>query len=252
MSANKILLLWKHKHTYLFMYNITPGLNNSTGLTARGNKKLHGATSYSVTGWLKGNFKITKFLNSSDEYSGSFDQYYASWWPSDSRSQGISRQWYRQHKTGTMHVCSIVIFSLLLSKIQDMIWHLNTPFIQVFKKKFSMSIRVKIFLPNFWTDIWFGQLLFMEGQHEFSGQVALRQGNKIFEDANSLRAKFFRGNINMYLHFISFLHTDMPKIVEILPRIRPGLTYFIQSISWLLMSWRRKEPRHQQPLYWLS
>ena len=27
---------------------------------------------------------------------------------------------------------------------------------------------------------------------------------------NSLRAKFLRGNINMYLHFMSFLHTDMP------------------------------------------
>ena len=67
---------------------------------------------------------------------------------------------------------------------------------------------------------------------------------------NSLHAKLFRGNINMYLHFMSFLHTDMPKIIEILPRIRPGLTYFTQSISWLLMSWRPKEPGHQQPWYW--
>ena len=39
---------------------------------------------------------------------------------------------------------------------------------------------------------------------------------------NSLHAKFFRRNINMYLHFMSFLHTDMPEIIEILPRIRPG------------------------------
>ena len=41
---------------------------------------------------------------------------------------------------------------------------------------------------------------------------------------NSLCAKFFRGNINMYLHFMSFLHTDMPMIIEILPHIRAGLT----------------------------
>ena len=27
---------------------------------------------------------------------------------------------------------------------------------------------------------------------------------------NSVRATFFRGNINMYLHFMSFLHTEMP------------------------------------------
>ena len=31
---------------------------------------------------------------------------------------------------------------------------------------------------------------------------------------------------NMHLHFMSFLHTDMPKIIEILPRLRAGLTYF--------------------------
>ena len=43
---------------------------------------------------------------------------------------------------------------------------------------------------------------------------------------NSLRAKFFRGNINIYLYLMSFLHTDMPKIIEILPHIRTGLLYF--------------------------
>ena len=30
---------------------------------------------------------------------------------------------------------------------------------------------------------------------------------------NSLCAKFLRGNINMYLYFMSFLHTDMPKMI---------------------------------------
>ena len=43
----------------------------------------------------------------------------------------------------------------------------------------------------------------------------------------------------MYLHFMSFLHTDMTKVNEILPHITAGLTYFTQLISWLLMSWRR-------------
>ena len=34
---------------------------------------------------------------------------------------------------------------------------------------------------------------------------------------NPLRAKFFRGNINIYLHFVSFLHIDTMQVVEILP-----------------------------------
>ena len=42
---------------------------------------------------------------------------------------------------------------------------------------------------------------------------------------NPLRATFFRGNINIYLHFVSFLHTDTTQVVEILPEIRQEPTY---------------------------
>ena len=42
---------------------------------------------------------------------------------------------------------------------------------------------------------------------------------------NPLRAKFFRGNINIYLHFVSFHHTDTTQVVEILPEIRQESTY---------------------------
>ena len=42
---------------------------------------------------------------------------------------------------------------------------------------------------------------------------------------NPLRAKFFRGNINIYLHFVSFLYTDMTQVVEILPQVRKESTY---------------------------
>ena len=37
---------------------------------------------------------------------------------------------------------------------------------------------------------------------------------------NPLRANFFRGNRNIYLHFVSFLHNDTTQVVEILPQIR--------------------------------
>ena len=42
---------------------------------------------------------------------------------------------------------------------------------------------------------------------------------------NPLRAKFFRGNINIYLHFVSFLHIDTTQVVESLPQIRQEPTY---------------------------
>ena len=68
---------------------------------------------------------------------------------------------------------------------------------------------------------------------------------------NPLCANFFRGNINIYLHF-SFIHIDMTQVLKIHPEVREGPTYSIKSISWLLMSWQRKEPGHQQPWYWPS
>ena len=42
---------------------------------------------------------------------------------------------------------------------------------------------------------------------------------------NPLRAKFFRGKINIYLHFVSFLHIDTTQVVEIIPQIRQEPTY---------------------------
>ena len=69
---------------------------------------------------------------------------------------------------------------------------------------------------------------------------------------NSLCAKFFRENIHVYLHFMSLLHIDMTQVLKILPHVRPVPIYRTQSISLLLMSWRRKEPWHQQQRYWPS
>ena len=42
---------------------------------------------------------------------------------------------------------------------------------------------------------------------------------------NPLRAKFFKGNINIYLNFVSFLHIDTTQVVEIFPQNREEPTY---------------------------
>ena len=42
--------------------------------------------------------------------------------------------------------------------------------------------------------------------------------------------KFFRENISIYLHFVSFLHIDTTQVVEILPQIRQELAYSTYSI----------------------
>ena len=54
-------------------------------------------------------------------------------------------------------------------------------------------------------------------------------GHKDHQDTmsalNPLRGKFFKGNINIYLLFVSFLHIDMMQVVELLPEIRQEPTF---------------------------
>ena len=61
---------------------------------------------------------------------------------------------------------------------------------------------------------------------------------------------FSEGTWNIYLHFMSLFHIDTTQVAKILPQIRQGPFHSTQSISWLLVSWRRKEPGHQQLWYW--
>ena len=82
-----------------------------------------------------------------------------------------------------------------------------------------------------------------------SGKLTTFSYRKVF---NPLRAKFLRENINIYLHFMSFLHTNKTQVIEIPRRVRQGPAYSTWSIPWLLMSWRCKEPGHQLPWYWPS
>ena len=43
---------------------------------------------------------------------------------------------------------------------------------------------------------------------------------------NPLHAKFFRGNINIYSYFVSFLHIDTIQVVEILPQKKTRIYQF--------------------------
>ena len=47
----------------------------------------------------------------------------------------------------------------------------------------------------------------------------------IKEIINPLHVIFFRENINIYLHFMSFLHSNKTQVVEIPPRVRQGPAY---------------------------
>ena len=57
----------------------------------------------------------------------------------------------------------------------------------------------------------------------FENLMKQREGMLVL--INSLRAKFLRQNINIYLHFLSFLHTNKTQVSEITPRVRQGPAY---------------------------
>ena len=64
--------------------------------------------------------------------------------------------------------------------------------------------------------------------------------------------EFILGNLKTQKLFVPFLDTEMVHVLEILPHGRQGSIYPAQSIPWLRMTWRHKEPGHQQPWYCLS
>ena len=64
--------------------------------------------------------------------------------------------------------------------------------------------------------------------HVCAGVSVMGAGSTAHTDqrsVNPLRAKFFRVNINIYLYFVSFLHTNKTQVVEIPPRVRQGPAY---------------------------
>ena len=49
--------------------------------------------------------------------------------------------------------------------------------------------------------------------------------NHVCKNLDPLRAEFLRDNINIYLHFMSFLHTNKTQVVDIPPRVRQAPAY---------------------------
>ena len=59
----------------------------------------------------------------------------------------------------------------------------------------------------------------------------------LFRISEQKALRVFVRNVNMYLQMISVLHTDMSQVIEFLPHVRQGPTYFTYSISLLLIPW---------------
>ena len=51
---------------------------------------------------------------------------------------------------------------------------------------------------------------------------------------------------------MSFFKIGMKQVIEILPCYKLESIYLAYSVSWLLIWWQHKEPKHQQLLYWPS
>ena len=72
-------------------------------------------------------------------------------------------------------------------------------------------------------------------QHDMKNVLVrhLGHGNMQLVWLNPLCAKRFRGSINMYLHLLSFLHTDMTQVVEILSwcKTRTCLFYIVNIMG---------------------
>ena len=55
--------------------------------------------------------------------------------------------------------------------------------------------------------------------------LAANTSYRFFSHINTLRVIFIRENINIFLHFMSLLHTNKTQVIEIRPRVRQGPAY---------------------------
>ena len=167
--------------------------------------------------------------------------------------QGILHHWLRVYwawyiiNTGNMACFYIRRFHIQIALT------LSSTTLKCYVPGRCFDVRTPAWVENCVLELWNG---FSEdgvsGNITIPSCVAPHVDYKNWHHVNPFRAKFFGESINIYLHFTSFLHTNKIQVVEIPPRVKQGPAYLPQSISWLLMSWRRKEPGHQQPWYWPS
>ena len=91
------------------------------------------------------------------------------------------------------------------------------------------------YISHWWRQTW-DMLLYFTVVTQSEARISTEHGITLFITQstttwyymltlNPLRAKFFRGSMNIYLHFVSFLHIGTTQVVEILPQIRQEPTY---------------------------
>ena len=83
-----------------------------------------------------------------------------------------------------------------------------------------VQMQKTISMNTFRPDIWLLATMYNKNAKYISKHATL-----FMDGINPLRAEFFRGNINIYLHFMSLLHVDMAQVLKIISQVRPGLTY---------------------------
>ena len=101
----------------------------------------------------------------------------------------------------------------MLTQIYDIIWHypealIGKHYLFHFFNIPKANYKCISGLAHHWFSLWFGT----QPQPEIM--------------LNPSCAKFFMGNIKMYLQFISFLHIDMTQVVEILPYLKTRTCVF--------------------------
>ena len=130
----------------------------------------------------------------------------------------------------------IFIFSLTFNKIPWLFPSLEFPWLFPDRWTPCRFLAIGIILnSNSWATTYEKRI----NQHSINWiflqyQFVIRQQAITWANVNPLHAKFFRVNINIYLYFVSFLHTNKTQVAEIPPRVRQGPAYSTLSISWLL------------------
>ena len=101
-------------------------------------------------------------------------------------------------------------------QVSNVKWGVFTEQICLWKATMHVKFTLSLIVPDKWN------VLFYVAQANGESITRLSTVNSFYGFVPScpLRTKFLRENINIYLHFMSFLHTNKTQVAEIRPRVR--------------------------------
>ena len=136
--------------------------------------------------------------------------------------------WYNNFLYSTLILSFYIDVVLTLSTTINNTTHRSVQTLPLYMPKYFIhdaGIGPKVYMKHIYFSVRKSRCLMSSQKRVWFTYLMSSQMFSHTSESNPLHAKVFRGDKNIHLHFMSFLHIDMTQVLKILPPIRPGPIY---------------------------